>query len=142
MGRPMKIDRALMVAFSLTLLTVAGCGTDNGDQVQLSAAETTMNSFLTAVQKKDGSSAYALLSKDFRVRLSAEEQKSKVYNVNFGGSPITFFAAERRALSRSKDRATFNGQLGLQPGFNNSPFTMVVAKEDGDWRVDGFTVGQ
>jgi hypothetical protein len=111
----------------------------------LDAAQDTASLFIDALRNEDGGSAYALLSSDFRERLSAQERKSKTMNVPVvGGQRLTEWKFGGGKLSGDEGRATFSGSARSKNGQEHS-YRLVVVKESrflkgGSWRVDLFTV--
>jgi hypothetical protein len=112
------------------------------NSAELEAAQDTAQVFLEAVRNEDGGSAYALLSKDYRDRLSAEERSSKKLNVGtVGGRPFTDCKVGAGKLSNDKGLATFEGFLQTKNGQKHS-CRLVIVKEGSSRRVDLFTVEQ
>jgi hypothetical protein len=114
----------------------------------LESAREIANVFLDAVRNEDGSSAYALLSTDFRGRLSREESKSKKMDVAVvKGQRITDYKVEAGKLSDNKERASFEGFVKTKDSESHS-YRLVIVKESAgfwkgsSWRVDLFTIQQ
>ncbi len=109
------------------------------DSASLEAAQDTAQLFLDAVRNEDGSSAYGLLSKDFRERLSAEERNSGKMNVAVaGGKRLTECKVGHGKLSHDEGLATIEGSV--QTKDEQYPCRLVLVKEGRSWRVDLFTV--
>ena len=143
--------RAIMPARLLVLTLmwipfahIAGCGSSVDGE--LKAAENTAELFLTAVVNKDGSSAYGLLSTDYRERLSEKERSSKSFNLYARSDEIQtvrawyWGGAGHSKLSASRDRATLKGSFAFEKTRDGDvlstdhscDFTMVLTKEKGD----------
>jgi hypothetical protein len=106
------------------------------------SAAVAIRTFLDALKNQDGSSAYALLSKDYRERLPEEERKAKSLNVNLaGGEPVAAYRYGQGTMSESKQQAAFLGELFRKDG-KQFGFTLILAKdkESDSWKVDVFTV--
>ena len=106
----------------------------------LEGARDAADLFLHTLRNDDGSSAYTLLSKDYRERLPEEERNSKKMNVAVvDGKPVAEWKRGAGKLSESKEQATFEGIVQTKDGTEHS-YRLVMVKEDGAWRVDLFSV--
>ncbi len=110
------------------------------DSATLKAAQETVKLFLDAVRNEDGGSAYALLSREYRARLSAQESASKKLDVAVaGGQHPSDYTLGAGKLSDDKGQATFEGFVETKDGAKHS-FRLLAVKEGHSWRVDLFTV--
>ena len=113
----------------------------------LGAAQENAKVFLDAVRNEDGNSAYALLSKDYRDRLSPEESRSKKLDVAVAkGQRLADYLIGEGKVSTEEERATFEGFVQTKDG-EKHPFRLVIVNEKGGfwkggsaWRVELFTV--
>jgi hypothetical protein len=111
-----------------------------GEDPAEESAAVTIRAFLDALKNQDGGSAYALLSRDYRERLSEDERKAKSMNVKLaGGEPVSEWYYGPGKMSESKQQATFPGMLQRKDK-KQYEFTLILVKESDTWKVDLFTV--
>ena len=138
----MLIVRRFLACFIIALVgTLIGCSSGATEKdPALEGARDAADSFLHTLRNDDGSSAYSLLSKDYRERLPEEERNSKKMNVAVvDGKPVTEWKRGAGKLSESKEQATFEGFVQTKDG-NEHSYRLVIVKAGGGWRVDLFSV--
>jgi hypothetical protein len=142
---PCTTTRRLDVVILIVTLVLAspGCSTrssPDGPHPGLVLGRETADSFLKALQNQDGAAAFVLLSDNYRTQLSEEERKTEKMQVAalIDGKPIVEWQRDDGWIDGSFNHVNIRQILIKTQDGKKYSYRMVVAKQDGAWKVDLF----